>query len=138
MVHAMAMKLRQNGDMPNPRSLTFALYTHWDAIERLVILGREFPAFDQDQIVLVLSHIAPGKTREENESTLRQMLNSELLQLMPRGSSLQINPLVVDFVRALIREHELGLSAVLKTRIDAIKTATERLSVSLQSGEVHP
>ena len=120
--------------MPNPRSLIFALYTHWETVELLVKLGREFPAFDQDQIISVINRTAPSRSREENEATLRQMLGSELLHLMPRGSSLQINPQVVDFVRGLIREHELGLSTVLKAMVDAIKTATERLITALQNG----
>lgn len=41
--------------MANPKSLTFALYSHWDVIERLVLLGREFPAFEQDQVIAVIA-----------------------------------------------------------------------------------
>ena len=52
---------------------------------------------------------------------LRQMVASELLQPLPRGSALQIHPLVLEFVRGLTREHELGLSEVLKARVEAIK-----------------
>jgi len=119
--------------MASPRSLTFALYTHWDVIENLVLLGREFPAFDVQQVSAVISRCSPQKSRDECDALLRQMVSSDLIQAMPRGSSLQIHPLVLEFVRGLTREHELGLSAVLKARVDAIKTATERLATGLQN-----
>ena len=119
--------------MANPRSLTYALYQHWDVVENLVLLGREFPAFDQDQVVAVISRYSTRKSREDCEALLRQMVSSDLLQTMPRGTSLQIHPLVLEFVRGLTREHELGLSAVLKARVEAIKSATGRLTDGLQS-----
>jgi hypothetical protein len=116
----------------SPRSLIHALYVHWDVIESLVVLGRDFPSFDQAQVIDVIARRAPGKGVEECDAALRQMASSELLQVMPRGSSLQINPLVLEFVRGLTREHELGLSAVLKARVDAIKGATAKLTEGLQ------
>ena len=118
--------------MVSPRSLIHALYVHWDVIESLVVLGRDFPSFDQAQVIDVIARRAPGKGVDECEAALRQMASSELLQVMPRGSSLQINPLVLEFVRGLTREHELGLSAVLRVRVDAIKGATGKLTESLQ------
>ena len=42
-----------------------------------------------------------------------------------------LNPLVLDFVRGLTREHELGLSSVLKARVEGIKQATEQLNEGL-------
>jgi hypothetical protein len=119
--------------MASPRSLTHSLYLHWDVIENLVLLGRELPAFDQEQVITVMSRCAPQKSREDCEATLRQLVSSDLLQVMPRGSSVQIHPLVLEFVRGLTREHELGLSAVLKARVHAIKDATGRLKEGLQS-----
>lgn len=118
--------------MVSPRSLIHALYVHWDVIETLVVLGRDFPSFEQAQVIEVIARRTPGKTTEDCEGALRQMASSELLQVMPRGSSLQINPLVLEFVRGLTREHELGLSAVLKARVDAIKGATSKLTEGLQ------
>ena len=119
--------------MANPKSLTFALYSHWDVIERLVLLGREFPAFEQDQVIAVIAGSDIQKRREDCEATLRQLVSSDLLQFMPRGTALQIHPLVLEFVRGLTREHELGLSAVLKARIEAIKSASGRLTEGLQT-----
>ena len=106
--------------MTSPRSLIYALHVHWDTIERLVVLGRDFPSFDQAQVIDVIRRRSPEKALHECEAALRQMASSELLQVLPRGSSFQINPLVLEFVRGLTREHELGLSAVLKARVDAI------------------
>ncbi len=118
--------------MVSPRSLIHALYLHWDVIERLVLLGREFPSFDQVQVIEVIGRRVPVRSQDECEAALRQMVSADLLQVMPRGTSLQINPLVLEFVRGLTREHELGLSAVLKARVDAIKNATHKLSEGLQ------
>ena len=97
-----------------------------------MVLGRDFPSFDQAQVIEVIARRVPGKSIDECEAALRQMASSDLLQVMPRGSSLQINPLVLEFVRGLTREHELGLSAVLKARVDAIKGATSKLTEGLQ------
>lgn len=119
--------------MTNPRSLVRTLYEHWDSIEHLVLMSREFPAFELDQALAVIAKIASAKTLEAQESALRQMVSAELLQALPRGTALQIHPQVLEFVRGLIREHELGLSEVLKARIDAIKSATERLVDGLRA-----
>ena len=118
--------------MISPRSLIHALHVHWDTIERLVVLGRDFPSFDPAQVIDIIRRHSPGKSLDECEAALRQMASSELLQVMPRGSSLQITPLVLEFVRGLTREHELGLSAVLKARVDAIRSATGKLTEALQ------
>ena len=113
--------------MANPRSLVSALHTHWESIETLVMLGRELPAFDEDQVLKVIARCLPDKQSGEHEQAMRQLVATDVLQIMPRGTSLQINPLVLDFVRGLTREHELGLSEVLRARVDAIKSGTERL-----------
>jgi hypothetical protein len=119
-------------ELISPRSLIHALHVHWDTIERLVVLGRDFPSFDPAQVTDIIRRHSPGKTLDECEAALRQMASSELLQVMPRGSSLHINPLVLEFVRGLTREHELGLSAVLRARVDAIRSATGKLTEGLQ------
>jgi hypothetical protein len=116
----------------SPRSLIHALYVHWDLVESLMVLGRDFPSFESTQVMDLVVRRSPGKSMEECEAALRQLVSNELLHVMPRGSALQINPLVLEFVRGLTREHELGLSAVLKARVDAIKGATSKLTEGLQ------
>ena len=44
----------------------------------------------------------------ECEETLRKLANSGLLEVLARGNALQINSYVLEFVRGLTREHELG------------------------------
>ena len=117
--------------MANPRSLIYALYAHWDIVESLIPLGREFPVFEQQQLLTVIARIHPAKNLEEREDILRQLASSELLQILPRDSALQIHPLVLEFVRGLTREHELGLSAILRARVEAIKNATGKLTDGL-------
>ena len=119
--------------MVNPRSLISALHFHWEVIENLVLLGRDFPAFDQEQVLTVIARFTPQKSRDACEATLRQMASAQLLQVMPRGTALQIHPLILEFVRGLTREHELGLSEVLNARVAAIKSATAKLTDSLQA-----
>lgn len=117
--------------MANPRSLIYALYTHWDILESLIPLSREFPVFEQQQLLTVIARSHPGKNLEEREDILRQLASSDLLQVLPRDSALQIHPLVLEFVRGLTREHELGLSSILHARVEAIKLSTSKLSDGL-------
>ena len=44
------------------------------------------------------------------------MVNADILQPCARSNDLQLNAYVLDFVRGLTREHELGLAAVLQAR----------------------
>lgn len=117
--------------MPSPRSLTLALYTHWEIIESLVPLTRDFPAFDTEQAVALIARACPTLTPVQREDTLRQLVNADLLRLLPRGDALELHPQVLEFVRGLTREHELGLSQVLRARVDAIKDASAQLADAL-------
>lgn len=117
--------------MPSPRSLTLALYTHWEIIESLVPLTRDFPAFDAEQAVAVIARACPTLEPAQREDTLRQLVNADLLRILPRGNALELHPQVLEFVRGLTREHELGLSQVLRARVDAIKDATAQLADAL-------
>lgn len=117
--------------MSSPRSLTLALYTHWEIIESLVPLTRDFPAFDAEQALALIARACPTLEPAQREDTLRQVVNVDLLRLLPRGNALELHPQVLEFVRGLTREHELGLSQVLRARVDAIKEATARLADAL-------
>jgi len=117
--------------MATPRSLVFHLHRYWDVIESLSRLSRDLPAFEERQVLAIIEQQHPQSAADEAPGILRSLCNAEVLQWLSRSSSLQLNPLVLDFVRGLTREHELGLSSVLKARVEAIKQATAQLSEGL-------
>lgn len=121
--------------MPTPRSLVHTLYRHWDIIEHLVRLSRETPAFEREQALAVIRQNQPADDIEQHEAVLQQLVTVELLQWQPRTSSLQINGMVLEFVRNLTREHELGLSDVLRARVEAIQEASTALAQAMESGD---
>jgi len=122
--------------MFNPRSLVFALYTHWDTVEVLVRLSREFTVFTSDQALAAIAKVAPQLDAEGQGAVLRSLLNADVLQVLARSSDLQLNAYVLEFVRGLTREHELGLAAVLQARVTAIREATEGLNEGMAAGEM--
>ncbi len=114
--------------MANPKSLIFQLHKHWDVIEALVRASREWPAFDEAMVLRLIGKSSRGSDSEpECGEILRSLCSSDVLQWLERTDTLQVNPLVQEFARGLLREHELGLSAVLKARIEAIKQATAQI-----------
>lgn len=114
--------------MATPRSLVLALYNHWDTVELLVRQSRESAALTYDQVLGGIAK-ATGKLDAEAQGTdLRALVNADILQALPRSSDLQLNAYVLEFVRGLTREHELGLAAVLQARVAAIREATETLN----------
>jgi len=119
--------------MPSPKSLINALQAHWEVVEHLVLLAREHAAFSPDQVLAVLARTAADRSEDAREGMLRQMLAADLLLALPRDTALQLHPMVLEFVRGLTREHELGLSAVLAARVEAVTQATARLTHGLQS-----
>ena len=118
--------------MANPRSLVYALYTHWDTVEVLVRLSREFAVLTSDQVLGCIAKVSPQLDAEAQGGALRAMVNADILQPCARSSDLQLNAYVLDFVRGLTREHELGLAAVLQARVAAIREATEALNEGMQ------
>ena len=51
--------------MFNPRSLVYALYTHWDTVEILVRISREYAAFTSDQVLKIIAKVNPQLNYEE-------------------------------------------------------------------------
>ena len=51
--------------MFNPRSLVYALYTHWSTVEILVRMSREYAAFTSDQVLKVIAKANPQLNYEE-------------------------------------------------------------------------
>jgi hypothetical protein len=122
--------------MANPRSLVYALYTHWDTVEVLVRLSREFAVLTTEQVLGCITKVAPQLDAEAQGAALRAMVNADILQSCARSSDLQLNAYVLDFVRGLTREHELGLAAVLQARVAAIREATEGLNEGMQAADM--
>lgn len=111
--------------MVAPKSLAFQLHQHWEVVEQLTRLSREFPAFELRLLEQVINQYK-NKNADSN-TVLTSLINADILQPINRSSDYQLNTLVVDFVRGLTQEHELGLSAVLKARVDAVKNATSQV-----------
>lgn len=121
--------------MATPKGLVFQLHRHWDVIESLVRASREWPAFDESKVLNVIGKLSSSANSETPADILRSLCNNELLLTSSRTTSLELNPLVLEFVRGLTREHELGLSSVLKARVEGIKQATEQLSEGLNQND---
>lgn len=122
--------------MANPRSLVYALYSHWHIVEVLVRLSREFAVLTHDQVLSCIAKVSPQLDAEAQGAALRALVNADILQTSARSSDLQLNAYVLDFVRGLSREHELGLAAVLQARVAAIREATEALNEGMQGGDM--
>lgn len=114
--------------MANPRSLVYALYTHWDTVEMLARLSREFAVLTSDQVLNSIAKASAQLDVEAQGAVLRALVNADILHSLTRSSDLQLNAYVLEFVRSITREHELGLAAVLQARIAAIREATEALN----------
>jgi hypothetical protein len=118
--------------MATPKSLVFQLHKHWEVIEHLTRLSREQPAFEESQVLSVITRYLPANEDQEATVILRSLSSADVLQRLSRTDDLQLNPLVLEFVRGLTREHELGLSAVLKARVEAIRHATSQLNEGIE------
>ena len=88
--------------MANPRSLVYALYTHWDTVEVLVRLSREFAVLTTEQVLGCIAKVAPQLDAEAQGTALRAMVNADILQPCARSSDLQ-----------LIGQHDFGQSYAL-------------------------
>ena len=122
--------------MANPRSLVYALYTHWGTVELLVRLSREFAVLTSDQVLNGIAKVSGQRDAETQGAVLRALVNADILQTLPRSSDLQLNAYVLEFVRGLTREHELGLAAVLQARVAAIREATEALNEGMLGADM--
>lgn len=122
--------------MINPRSLVRALDKHWEAIERLVLLGRDTCAYERDEVLALLGKIYVHELAEQHVERLQQLVNAELLIEMSHSNTLQLNENIRQFVGSLLHEHELGLSDILKARIIDIKTGLEQLQQAVQDRDM--
>lgn len=98
-------------------------------------LSREFAVFTSEQALNCIAKVSPELDAEAQGGVLRTLVNAAVLQSLPRSSDLQINAYVLEFVRGLTREHELGLTAVLQARVAAIREATEGLNEGMKGAD---
>ncbi len=122
--------------MINPRSLIRALDKHWDAIERIVLLGRDQITYERDELLALLAKIYVHESAEQHIERLQHLINAELLIEMSHSNTLQLNENVRQFVGSLLHEHELGLSDILKARIIDIKTGLDQLHQAIQDRDM--
>ncbi len=116
--------------MVNPKSLLFQMYRYWPVIEALTRHSREWPAFEVSAILALIAHNAGGD-ESASADILRSLTGCDILQPIERTGHVQLNPLVLDFARGLLHEHELGLSSVLKARVEGIRDATAELHAGM-------
>ncbi|TIC80288.1 hypothetical protein [Crenobacter intestini] len=122
--------------MVNPRSLIFALYSHWEVVEGLARISRDFAMFTEEQVLGLIQRVSPQDTPADRGAKLRALVNADVLQVLARCNDLQLNPYVLEFVRGLTREHELGLTAVLQARVEAIREASEGLNEGMATKDL--
>lgn len=121
--------------MANPKNLLFHLHKHWEVVEILARVSRELPSFSEAQILAAAGKASSASDLDERAGVLRALSNADILQCLPRSNELQLNPLVLEFVRGLTREHELGLSSVLQARVEAIRKATQALNEGVEHND---
>ena len=74
--------------MANPRSLVYTLYTHWNTVEILVRMSREFAMLTSDQVLSSIGNVSPHLDAEAQGVVLRALVNADILQTLPRSSDL--------------------------------------------------
>ena len=99
--------------MANPRSLVYALYTHWDTVELLVRLSRELAVLTSDQVLNGIAKVSGQRDAETQGAVLRALVNADILQTLPRSSDLQLNAYVLetpDQARAMAKAADEGIA----------------------------
>ena len=92
--------------MVNPKSLVYQLYQHWDFVEAMMRYSRDYPELNTEQAIALVGKVDPSC--QDPHSVLRTLTNAEVLHIVHRSGEINLNPVVLDFVRSLTHEHELG------------------------------
>ena len=121
--------------MASPKHLTRTLYEQWETVEALVRATREMPAFSEEQVLAAIRQAQPALDDVQVREALRRLLGSGVMETQSRSESFVVNAHVLEFVRGLTHEHELGLSSVIQARIEAIRGATETLTAGIEAGD---
>ena len=121
--------------MASPKHLTRTLFEQWETVEAPVRATREMPAFSEEQVLAAIRQAQPALDDVQVREALRRLLASGVLEVQSRSESFVVNTHVLEFVRGLTHEHELGLSSVIQARIEAIRGATETLTAGIEAGD---
>ena len=78
--------------MANPRSLIYALYTHWDTVEVLVRLSREFAVLTTEQVLGCIAKVAPQMDVEAQGTALRAMVKQTSSNPAPAATTCSSMP----------------------------------------------
>ena len=117
---------------PSPKALTASLVQHWDVMERLCAHAREMATFELEEIERVIARASPRHNPVERAKILQDLSDRGLVQRMPRSDRRRVHPDVLTYVQRLTRERDLGLSAVIKARIERIHQATIALLEAIE------
>jgi hypothetical protein len=94
------------------------------------------PAFSEEQVLAAIRQAQPALEDGQVSDTLHKLVTSGVLEGQSRSESFVVNAHVLEFVRGLTHEHELGLSSVIQARIEAIRDATEALTAGIEAGDI--
>ncbi|MCD9046858.1 hypothetical protein [Luteimonas sp. MHLX1A] len=111
----------------SPKAMTAALAQHWDVMERLCAHSREVGTFELEEIERVIARAFPTRTSGDHAGVLQDLSDRGLVQRLPRSDRRRVHPDVLTYVQRLTRERDLGLSGIIKVRIDSIHAATATL-----------
>lgn len=122
--------------MANPRSLIRALDKHWDIIEQLVLKSKEQLTWEINTLSLLLEQIYFNESFNQHQDRLQQLINADILRVLPRSSEFELNGTVLDFVSQLLNEHELSSPTLITAHISDIKVALQDLQEALQNKDM--
>lgn len=122
--------------MTNPRSLIRALDKHWEIIEQLVLKTKEQLIWEQNTISLLLKQTYVSESAEQHQDRLQQLINADILIVLPRSSEFELNGMVQSFVNQLLNEHELSSPTLITAHISDIKLALQDLQEAMQNKDM--
>lgn len=122
--------------MVSAKSLIAGLYRHFKVIEALCDIAHNDPFFSESELMALIAKITDADSVEACGDVLRSLNNAEIIEYFEPGNAYQLNTAVYDFISAITHEHALGLSSVLKAKIEGISVATEQMQSGLDDSDM--
>jgi len=122
--------------MVSAKSLIAGLYRNWKVVEVLCEAAHADPFFSEKDLLAAIAKVTEDKSPEAHADILRSLSNSEILEYFEPGNAYQLKSAVYEFVSAITHEHVLGLSSVLKAKIEGISVATEQLQAGVDGPDM--